>query len=62
MLDTWAGVAKICFIMVIGTSCVTVFMMLTANNPSADDFWRGVGSFGIGIGSMLAHRYFKGKS
>jgi len=33
---------------VVCTVCVTVFMMLTASNPSADDLFRAIGSAGVG--------------
>jgi len=38
-----------CLIAMVVTACVTVFMMITANNPSADDFWRGTS------GGLLAY-------
>ena len=49
---------KICCLMIVGTACAVIFMMLTADNPSADDFWRGIGSFGMGAGSAILGRKF----
>jgi len=37
-----------CVVAVVVTTCVTGFMMVTANNPSADDFWRGSGGGVLG--------------
>lgn len=50
-MSTWSDCFRLITVMVAGTACVTLFMMLTAKNPSADDFWRGVGSFVLGTGA-----------
>jgi hypothetical protein len=42
---------QMCIVMIIGTVCLTVFMMLTASNPSADDFWRGIGGGIVALGA-----------
>lgn len=49
-------------VIILCTGCVTVSMTLTANNPSADDFWRGVvgglfgGVAGAGVSRALRRR------
>ena len=43
-------------VIIVMTSCAIAFMMLTASNPSADDFWRAVGVAGGGTAA-----YYVGK-
>lgn len=56
---TWDDCFRCIAVMVTGTACVTVFMMLTAANPSADDFWRGMGSFILGTSASQLYNWVK---
>tara|TARA_R110000803_G_scaffold205530_3_gene272271 strand:+ start:8609 stop:8815 length:207 start_codon:yes stop_codon:yes gene_type:complete len=58
---------QICFMMVVGTICLTAFMWFSANNPSTDDVVRGIfgwlttASVAGGAGAAL-HRYMGNKN
>jgi hypothetical protein len=58
MITTWQGVLRFVVIAVVITGCAVTFMMFTASNPSADDFWRAVGVAGGGIASFMAGRHW----
>ena len=61
MCDTLSDVLRICFMAVVITGCAIAFMMLTANNPSADDMFRALGVAGGGIASFLAGKHLGGR-
>lgn len=57
-LKTWSNTARFCTACIVVTACVITLMMLTASNPSADDFWRAMPLIIAAIGSFLAGKHF----
>ena len=62
MIDTWQSTLRICVVAIVCTACAIAFMMLTASNPSADDFWRAVGVAGGGTAAYFVGRKSVGTS
>lgn len=55
-LTSWPATLRVCFTAIVITACAITFMMLTAQNPSADDFWKAIGFSLAGFGT-----YYLGK-
>ncbi len=49
-INGWQKTIQECISIVVATGCVVVVLLMTANNPSADEFWRGIPAALIGYG------------
>lgn len=52
-MKSWHQALQLCVVAIVVTACMIAFMMATASNPSADDFWKALGTGGMGVAAYL---------
>ena len=52
-MKTWSSTFRLCLVAIVFTSCAIAFMMVTATNPSADDFWKAMGMSAGGVAAYM---------